>query len=80
MGGGEVRRYDASGALTATIRLPVRQVTSCAFGGSDLSEMFITTAAYRMSPAERRAEPLAGSVFTCGPGVRGLPATPYRVR
>lgn len=80
MGGGEVRRYDASGALTDTIRLPVRQVTSCAFGGSDLSEMFITTAAYRMSPAERRAEPLAGSVFTCEPGVRGLPATPYRVR
>jgi sugar lactone lactonase YvrE len=77
-GGGCVRRYNPAGELLQTIELPVSQVTSCAFGGRALDELYITTGAYDLSVVERREQPLAGAVFRSRPGVRGLPATPYR--
>jgi sugar lactone lactonase YvrE len=71
--GSQVRRYTADGTLDRIIDLPVRRVTSCAFGGTDLSELFITTATHR--PGVR--EPLAGAVFRCRPGPRGVAAARY---
>jgi len=71
-GGGVVQRYSPEGRQDARIELPVSQVTSCCFGDCDLGTLYITTAA---RGAEH--EPLAGSLFCCRPGVRGLPATPF---
>jgi sugar lactone lactonase YvrE len=71
--GSQVRRYTADGTLDRVIDLPVSRVTSCAFGGPDLTELFITTALPR--PGVR--EPLAGAVFRCRPGPRGLAAARY---
>ncbi len=73
-GGGAVRRYSPSGALDGEIRLPVSQVTSCAFGGPSLDELYVTTAALGLTAEAREREPLAGSLFRCRPGVVGLPA------
>jgi sugar lactone lactonase YvrE len=39
-----VVRYDPSGAVERKIRIPAKQVTSIAFGGEDLTDIFITTA------------------------------------
>lgn len=69
-GGSVIQRYDAAGELTAVVRLPVTHVTSCAFGGPELDQLYITTAA---GPGR-----CAGALFTCPAGVRGLPAFPYR--
>ncbi len=71
-GGGAVQRFSPEGRLDAHLELPASQVTSCCFGGPDLATLYITSAARR---AEH--EPLAGSLFACRPGVRGLPATPF---
>jgi sugar lactone lactonase YvrE len=71
-GGGAVQRYSPEGSLEEHLPLPASQVTSCCFGGSDLETLFVTSAA---RGAEH--EPLAGSLFACRPGVRGLPATPF---
>ena len=77
-GGSAVRRYDPeSGALLDSIDLPMSQITSCAFGGPDLTDLYITSACLRMSESERSAEPLAGSLVKVVPGVQGLPAVPY---
>ncbi len=70
-GGGVVRRYTPDGALDREIRLPVTQPTSCAFGGRDLRDLYITTAATTLSPEERSRQPHAGGVFRCRPGVQG---------
>jgi sugar lactone lactonase YvrE len=43
--GGQVTRYDPDGHVARRIALPVLQVSSVAFGGLDLSELFITSAA-----------------------------------
>jgi sugar lactone lactonase YvrE len=76
-GGGAVRRYRQDGTLDAVIPLPASKVTSCAFGGQDGGDLYITTAAGGLSPGRRAAEPHAGGVFRCRPGVTGPPATPF---
>ena len=73
--GGRVSRFTPDGRLDETLPLPASRVTSCAFGGPNLDELYITTAA-----EERDAEGLAGGLFRVRPGVRGLSATPFRVK
>lgn len=69
-GSGTVRRYELDGRVLVEIPVPASQVSSCAFGGSDLSLLFITTATENLeSPG---AEPEAGAVFVVEPGVGGL--------
>lgn len=72
--GGAVHRYGADGTLDAVVRLPVSQVTACAFGGENLDELFITTSRLGLPDG---AEPEAGAVFRVEPGVRGLPAATF---
>ncbi len=61
--------------LDTVVRLPVRQVTSAAFGGADLGTLYITTARENFTPADLRKQPHAGDIFACTPGVTGRP--PY---
>lgn len=75
-GGGQVRRFDASGRPLDILHLPVAQVTSCAFGGSDLGDLYITTSRYGLTKDHLAGQPLAGSVFVTNPGVAGLPVPP----
>jgi len=69
-----VTRYADSGKTDRQIFLPVSQVTCLAFGGETFSTLFVTTATEELSPAQRRQQPLAGSVFRHEvSGLRGLP-------
>lgn len=70
-GRGKVRRYTSSGEIDMEIRVPVTLVTSCAFGGPHLDELYITTARHRLTPEEAMAQPTAGGVFVCRPGPVG---------
>lgn len=76
-GGGEVRRYTPAGELKDTIELPVSNVTCCAFGGSDLGELYITTAWHGLDKEERDKQPLAGGLFRVRPGVTGTPSNTF---
>jgi sugar lactone lactonase YvrE len=76
-GGGAVHRYEPSGRLVATVRLPVTNVTSCCFGGPDGTTLFITTSQWNLSPEQLAAEPGAGHVFRVEPGVSGPPAAAF---
>lgn len=68
--GGVVHRYAANGVLDCVVELPVTRPTSCAFGGEDLTELYISTSALGLSPD---AELLAGALFHVTPGIKGLP-------
>ncbi len=69
-----VSRWDPVRArLLETIRLPVARVTTCTFGGPQLATLFITTAACKLSEADRRAQPEAGFVFAAEVGAQGFP-------
>lgn len=70
-----VSRWDpATGKRARRIKLPVSRVTSCAFGGPGLDELYVTTAWSRLDPDQRRAQPQAGGLFRLRPGVKGVPA------
>ena len=51
-GGWAIRRYAPDGTLDREVRFPVSQVSCCAFGGPDFSDLYITTATENFS--ERR--------------------------
>jgi len=70
-GGAAVRHYSPEGTFLDEIRVPATQVTSCAFGGPDLRDLYITTAAEDLSPDELREQPHAGGLFRVAPGVVG---------
>ena len=64
----------ATGELLRTIRVPAKNVTSCAFGGDDLGTLFITTARQGTNEQELKKFPHAGGVFQTRPGVKGVEA------
>ena len=73
-GGWAVSRWDPqSGELLAKVNLPVKRVTSCAFGGADLEDLYITTARSGMEAEELSEQPLSGGLFRAHPGVQGVP-------
>lgn len=72
-GGSAVRRISPDGRVTFAVEFPVSQVTSCAFGGDDLSDLYVTSAKTGLSDAQMREQPSAGGLFRLRPGVRGLP-------
>jgi len=74
--GSAVHRYNAEGALTDVVTLPVDQVTACALGGSDGCTLFITTSALGL---DRRREPDAGAIFTARVSVAGEPVLMSRL-
>ena len=75
--GAHVVRYAPDGTVDRVVEVPARRATCCAFGGPDLSTLYITSAWDRMSEAERADWPLSGNLFAVDPGVRGLPDPRY---
>jgi sugar lactone lactonase YvrE len=75
-GGWSVRRYRPDGSFDLEIKVPVSKVSSCVFGGSDLADLYITTAATGLSEEQLAKQPHAGGLFRCRPGYGGRP--PYR--
>lgn len=73
-GGGRIRRYRPDGALDQEIVLPLTNPTCPAFGGADLSTLFVTTARHRLTEEQLIREPLAGALLQLDVGVTGLPA------
>jgi sugar lactone lactonase YvrE len=76
-GGAAVRCYSPAGVLLGEVLFPVTQVTSCAFGGPGLADLYVTSAAYRLSADQLKKEPHAGATFVCRPGAVGLPASSF---
>ncbi|BAN27464.1 SMP-30/gluconolactonase/LRE family protein [Caballeronia insecticola] len=69
---GRLLRFTPQGKLDREIALPASKPSMCAFGGSDLSTLFVTT----IRPASNATED-DGYVFALNPGVQGLPEPHY---
>jgi sugar lactone lactonase YvrE len=77
-GGGCLLRIAPDGSIVERTAMPVSQPTSCAFGGPELAELYVTSARVGLDPAAAAREPLAGGLFRLRPGVAGRPADVYR--
>ena len=71
-GGWRVVRYDPEGKVDREYRLPVANPTSCAFGGANLDELYITSAALGLSEEHKRQHPQSGDLFCLKAGVAGM--------
>jgi sugar lactone lactonase YvrE len=69
--GWAVRRYTPDGRLTDTVELPAQRVTSCAFGGPDLSTLYLTSARTGLVEPVLANQPHAGALFALEAGVAG---------
>lgn len=76
-GSGKVVRYAPDGRVDSEIDLPVTHATCVAFGGENLSTLYVTTAKVGLSDAALRAEPHAGDVFVYETSARGLPESRF---
>ena len=75
--GARVTRSDPQGKVVLTIPLPMTQPTCCAFGGPDLTTLFISSASQNIAPDILAAQPMAGALVSIEVGVRGLPEPRY---
>ncbi len=69
--GWKIIRYDPAGKVDREVHVNAARVTSCAFGGPGLDELFITTAWTGMTAEQRRQQPQAGDIFRLKTGVKG---------
>jgi sugar lactone lactonase YvrE len=69
--GWAVHRYRPDGVLDRIVDVPVARPTSCAFGGDDLDDLYVTSARVGLSAAALEEQPWAGGVLALRPGVRG---------
>lgn len=62
--GAQVARWDPNtGKKLCSIKLPVDRVTSCTFGGGELTDLYITTAGVGLTEKQKKEQPLAGALF-----------------
>ena len=67
---GLVHRFTPEGKLDRSLAVPVKKPAMCAFGGSGLDTLFVTS----IRPGgDLTDQPLAGGLFALNPGVKGLP-------
>jgi sugar lactone lactonase YvrE len=74
---GRLARYSPDGRIDRVIELPVSRGTSMMFGGPDLDILYVTTMRLTLSDEQLAEEPLAGSLLSLRPGVKGIAETPF---
>ena len=62
-------RVAPDGKIDRVVEMPVKNITTCTFGGADLQTLFVTTA----SAEAPRGDRLAGSLFAIRTDVKGQP-------
>jgi D-xylonolactonase len=63
-----------SAAELARIALPTDHITNVAFGGPDMTTLYISSATFELTDAQRAAQPLAGALFAVETDALGLAA------
>jgi sugar lactone lactonase YvrE len=68
-GGARVTRFAPDGSPVLVLPMPTAQITKVAFGGPDLTTLYITTAAIGR---DREIDPMAGDLLALDVGIRGV--------
>ncbi|MGO1488169.1 MAG: SMP-30/gluconolactonase/LRE family protein [Arachnia sp.] len=70
-GEGRVIHYDAAGIRQFHIDLPAPNLTSVAFGGAELSTLYVCSARENLTDAQLQRHPLSGSIFSISTHTQG---------
>ena len=75
--GWRITHYDPEGIVERVIPLSVQRPTSCAFGGANLNQLYITSAWTGLQEMDRQEQPLAGDLLRIQTEFTGLPETEF---
>jgi sugar lactone lactonase YvrE len=70
-GGWKINRYDPAGKKEREVAVPAEFPTSCAFGGRDLTDLYITSAWTELGRDHHKVQPLSGDIFLLHTEIRG---------
>lgn len=78
--GWQVTRWNPkTGKQLLAVKMPVAKVTSCTFGGENLTDLYITSAKVDLSQEDLKSQPLAGSLFVIKDiGYKGVAAFEFK--
>jgi sugar lactone lactonase YvrE len=78
-GGAQITVWDAvQGQLVERIPIPAKNVTSCAFGGSQRNQLYVTSARKGLDAAALAEYPATGGLFRLETDVEGLPTFQFQ--
>ena len=69
--GARILRYDPAGKVERVIEVPALRPTSCAFGGPDFDELYITSSRADLTDMVLSRYPFSGDLFRLKTGIRG---------
>lgn len=75
--GSRIVRYTPDGSIDRVVKMPVSRPTSCAFGGPDLTTLYITSARIGLTDVALDRQPMAGSLFALEVDTPGLPVPEF---
>ena len=64
--------FNSKAKLIHKINFPAKNITNCAFGGHNYSELFVTTATKGMSKADMRKFSYSGYLFSVKTNIKGI--------
>ncbi len=76
-GDGCLLRIDPDGRVDRVVPVPVRNPTTCCFGGEGLATLFVTSSRYGLDPAYVADHPDEGALMALDVGVAGAPTFRY---
>jgi sugar lactone lactonase YvrE len=77
-GGAKLTRWDpGSGDLLESIPFPALNVSSCAFGGPHLTDLYVTSARKEMAAGQLAKYPLSGGLFRLRTNIGGQPTCAF---
>ena len=72
-------RFDPAGRLDRVVQVPVRNPTTCCFGGDWLETLFVTSSCYGLDPAFLAEHPNEGALMALDVDVAGADLSVRRV-
>lgn len=73
--GGCIVRVAPDGTIDRVVEMPVKNITTCTFGGMDRKTLYVTTACIEAPPGDR----LAGGLYTIQSAVSGQPENKFHI-
>ena len=70
--GAKISVLDKKGKLVHIVKMPVKNVTNCTFGGKNNSQIFVTSARKSLNISELKKYRFSGSLFSIKTNMKGL--------
>ncbi len=78
-GGSCISVFNKKGKKIHKINLPVKNITNCTFGGSKISDLYITSASKGLKKLDIKKYHLSGSLFRVKTNSKGILSKPFNV-